>query len=118
MRRRDFISIVGGTATWPFVVRAQQTERVRRIGVLMSLGPDDPDGQARNAAFLQGLQQLGWTDGRNIQIDHRWAGAGDAENMRKYAGELVPTQVLVSLGRDSTFSFTVPTKVEQQVTPS
>jgi len=91
MRRRDFIKVVGGAAAaWPLVARAQQPDRMRRIGVLTA-GPadaDDPDGQARSAAFLQGLQQLGWTDGRNIRIDYR-LGAGDADNMRKYAAELV-----------------------------
>ena len=63
-------------------------ERMRRIGVLMNLAADDPESQARIAAFRQGLQQLGWTDGRNVQIDYRW-GAGDAERFRKYAAELV-----------------------------
>ena len=99
MRRREFITLIGGAAAaWPLVARAQSAERVRRVGVLMSLSRDDPDGQARDAAFLQGLRQLGWTDGRNIQIDHRWAG-GDAENMRKYAAELValaPDAILAS----------------------
>jgi putative ABC transport system substrate-binding protein len=61
---------------------------MRRIGVLMSLSPDDPDGRARNEAFLQGLQRSGWIEGRNIRIDHRWGG-GDADNFRKYAAELV-----------------------------
>jgi putative ABC transport system substrate-binding protein len=79
--------------------RGQQGERMRRIGVLtVAAVADDPDGQARNAAFLQGLQQLGWTDGRNIRIDYRW-GAGDADNMRKYAAELValgPDVILAS----------------------
>ena len=101
MRRRDFIKVVGGAAAaWPLVARAQQPDRMRRIGVLTA-GPadaDDPDGQARSAAFLQGLQQLGWTDGRNIRIDYR-LGAGDADNMRKYAAELValaPDVILAS----------------------
>jgi putative ABC transport system substrate-binding protein len=88
MRRREFITLLGGAAAWPLAARAQQPERMRRIGVLMSLAPDDPDGRARNVAFLQGLQQLGWTDGRNVQIDHRWGG-GDADSLRKYAAELV-----------------------------
>ena len=85
MRRRDFISLIGGSAVgWPLVARAQQTEQMRRIGVLMSLAADDPGGQARVAALQQGLQQLGWTGGRNMHIDVRW-GAGDAERFRKYA---------------------------------
>jgi len=69
-------------------VRAQQSERIRRIAALTTLAADDPEGRARNTAFLQGLQQLGWIDGRNVRIDYRW-GAGDAERIRKYAAELV-----------------------------
>src|SRR5215469_10883019 len=89
MRRRDFIKgIVGSAAAWPLSLRAQQ--RVRRIGVLMSTSADDALGQAWNAAFAQGLQQLGWEVGRNVQIDTRW-GAGDTERFRKYAAELVAT---------------------------
>jgi putative tryptophan/tyrosine transport system substrate-binding protein len=89
MKRRDFITLlVGAAAAWPLVVRAQQGERVRRIGVLQSLAADDPEGQARLAAFAQGLQQSGWTIGRNVQIDTRWA-AGDAERFRRYGAELV-----------------------------
>ena len=89
MKRREFITLLGGAAAaWPLAARAQQGERMRRIGVLMPLAADDPEGQARIAAFLQGLQQLGWTDGRNVRIDIRW-GAGDADRIRKYAAELV-----------------------------
>jgi putative ABC transport system substrate-binding protein len=88
MRRRDLISLLGGAAAWPFAARAQQPERMRRIGVLSSLAADDPESQARHAAFLQGLQEWGWTAGRNVQIDYRW-GAGDADRFRKYAVELV-----------------------------
>jgi putative ABC transport system substrate-binding protein len=99
MKRREFITLLGGGAAWPLGARAQQAERVRRIGVLTSgAAADDPDGRTRSAAFLQGLQQLGWTDGRNIRIDYRW-GAGDADNMRKYAAELValaPDVILAS----------------------
>jgi ABC-type uncharacterized transport system substrate-binding protein len=88
MRRRDFITLVGGAAAvWPIAARAQQRERMRRIGVLMALAADDPEGQARLTAFVQGLQELGWTDGRNVQIDYRWP-AGDAERIRRYAAEL------------------------------
>src|SRR5712671_6831615 len=88
MKRREFITLLGGAAVaWPVAARAQQSERMRRIGVLTSgATADDPDGRARTAAFQQGLQQLGWIDGRNIRIDYRW-GAGDADNMRKYAAE-------------------------------
>ena len=89
MRRREFITLLGGTAAaWPLAARAQQRERMRRIGVLVSLPADDPQAQARNAAFLQGLQQLGWTVGRNVTIDFRW-GAGNADNARKFAAELL-----------------------------
>ena len=88
MRRRDFLGVLGGAAAWPLAARAQQPDRVRRIGVLMPLAADDAEGQARIAAFLDGLQQLGWTDGRNVRIDTRWA-AGNANDARKYAAELV-----------------------------
>jgi putative ABC transport system substrate-binding protein len=88
MRRREIITLIGGAAAvWPLAARAQQRERMRRIGVLVNLAADDPQHQARNAAFLQGLQQLGWTVGRNVQIDYRWA-AGKAEDTRRYAAEL------------------------------
>src|SRR5262245_2920615 len=90
MRRRDFIKIIGcAAAGWPLAARAQQRERMRRIGFLLSSLPaDDPEGQARITALVQGLQQLGWTDGRNLRIDIRW-GLGDADRQRKSAGELV-----------------------------
>ena len=88
MRRREFIAALGGAAAWPMAARAQQPERMRRIGVLMGFAADDAEGQRRIAAFQQGLQQLGWTDGRNVRIDYRWA-AGNVENFRKYAAELV-----------------------------
>src|SRR4051794_81462 len=89
MRRRDFITGVAGSgAAWPLAARAQQDGRMRRIGVLMSTAADDPEGQARIAAFHQGLQQLGWTIGHNVQIDSRWP-AGDPEGFRRYAAELV-----------------------------
>jgi putative ABC transport system substrate-binding protein len=89
MRRREFITLIGGAAAaWPVAARAQQREQMRRIGVLMNLGSDDAEGQARNAAFLQGLQELGWTVGRNVRIEYRW-GAGDAELFRRHGLELV-----------------------------
>ncbi len=89
MNRRRFITLLGGAAfAWPPAARAQQPERMRRIGVLMAQAADDPEYQNRVAAFLQGLEQLGWTDGRNVRIDYRW-GAGDAGRIRRYAGELV-----------------------------
>ena len=75
MRRRDFITLLGGAAAaaWPLAARAQQQGEIRRIGVLMASAADDSESQARIAAFLQGLQQLGWADGRNVRIDTRWA---------------------------------------------
>src|SRR6516165_437577 len=88
MRRRNFISLVGGAAAWPLAARAQQRERVRRIGVLMNLTADDPEAQARLAAFLQGLQEGGWAVGRNVRVDIRWS-AGDMDLMRRQAAELV-----------------------------
>ena len=88
MRRREFITLLGGAAAWPLAARAQQPERVRRIGVLMNVAADDPEGQARLAAFLQGLQQLGWTVGRNVRIDYP-LGRGRCRRLRKYAAELV-----------------------------
>ena len=89
MNRREVISLLSGASLgWPLAARAQQGERVRRIGHLSGgSDPNDPDGQANVAAFLQGLQQLGWTDGRNVRIDYRW-GLGNADNIRKYAAEL------------------------------
>ena len=99
MRRRQFVTFLGGAAAWPLAARAQQErERVRRVGVLMATPADDPEGQARIAALLQALQQLGWTVGLNVRIDDRWS-AGDAGNARKYAAELValaPDVILAS----------------------
>src|SRR6266545_2843170 len=87
MKRREFIALIGSAAAWPLAVGAQQPERVRRIGVIMNQPADDLDAQARLTAFLDGLQQLSWTDGRNVRIDIRWV-AGDADRMRKWAAEL------------------------------
>jgi putative ABC transport system substrate-binding protein len=86
MRRRAFIAGIGATAAWPLAAQAQQPERIRRISVLLAV--DDQEMQARVAAFIQALQQLGWTDGRNVRIDYRWAG-GNVDDIRKYAAELV-----------------------------
>jgi putative tryptophan/tyrosine transport system substrate-binding protein len=97
MRRREFIALLAGAAAaWPLVASAQQ-ERMRRIGVLHNFAADDPLGQARNGVFLQGLQQAGWTIGRNVQIETRWA-AGDADRLRTYAAELVTLAPDVILG--------------------
>jgi putative tryptophan/tyrosine transport system substrate-binding protein len=88
LKRREFITLFGGTCAWPLAARAQQPEPIKRVGVLMSTAEDDAESKARIAAFLRGLQQLGWTDGRNVQIDIRWP-AGDADRIRRYAAELV-----------------------------
>src|SRR5262249_54588723 len=99
VRRREFITLLGSAAAaWPLAARAQQGERMRRIGLFTNLAADDAEAQARNAAFLQALQQLGWT-GNNVRIDFRF-GAGDAERNRKYASELVALapDVIVATG--------------------
>ena len=97
--RREFITLFGSAAAaWPLAARAQQRERMPRIGVLMNLAVGDPEGEARSAAFLQALQQLGWSDGRNVRIDYRWA-AGDAGHFQRYAEELLalaPDVILAS----------------------
>src|SRR5262249_36268987 len=88
MKRRDFITLLGGAAAWPLEARAQQAERMRRIGVLSPPAVDDQDQKVRIAAFQQRLQQLDWTDGNNVRIDYRFA-AANLENYHKYAAELV-----------------------------
>src|SRR5262249_9588573 len=88
IRRRQFIVTLGSAAAWPLAARAQQPKRMRRVGALMAYAANDPQVQERNAAFLQGLQQLGWAVGQNLQIDYRWAG-GNEDDTRKYAAELV-----------------------------
>ena len=99
MQRREFITLLGGTAVWPLAAHAQQPGPMRRISVLHTPAADDPEGQARNTAFLQGLTQLGWTDGHNVQIETRWA-AGDADRIRRYMAELVALapDVIVATG--------------------
>jgi ABC-type uncharacterized transport system substrate-binding protein len=89
VKRRKFITLLGGAAfAWPLVAHGQQGPRMRRIGVLMAQAVNDPDGQARVAAFLQGLRELGWVEGRNVRLDYRWGG-GDVGRIRKDAAELV-----------------------------
>jgi putative ABC transport system substrate-binding protein len=103
VRRRDFIAGLGSAAAWPLAARAQQSQRMRRVGVFMHLAADDPEGQARLAAFLQGLQEAGWAVGRNLRVDIRWR-AADAEQTRKYAAELValaPDAILSAGGTDN-----------------
>jgi len=101
LQRREFITLLGGSAAWPIAARGQQQpDRVRRILVLATVTADNPEYQARLSAFQQGLQQLGWTDGRNVKIDIRWA-AGNADNIRKYAAEfaaLTPDVILAAGG--------------------
>jgi len=99
VRRRELITLLGGAAAWPVVARAQQRGPMRRIGVLVSLAADDPQAQARNAVFLQGLGQLGWSVGRNLEIDYRWGG-GDAARHTGYAAELVALgpEVILAVG--------------------
>jgi putative tryptophan/tyrosine transport system substrate-binding protein len=123
LTRRQFITLLGGAAAaWPLAAGAQQADRMRRIGVLMSLAADDPEGKARLAAFVQRLQELGWSDGRNVRIDYRW-GVGDAER-RRYAAELVALapEVILSYGGTTTgvlqqASRTVPIVFAQVVDP-
>lgn len=101
MKRREFIGALGGAAAlWPLLAHAQQTERMRRIGVLSNLAADDPEGQARNLVFVQELQALGWSVGRNLQIDYRWSG-GDTNRLQAHAAEVIalgPEVVLASSG--------------------
>jgi putative ABC transport system substrate-binding protein len=123
MRRRELIAMLGGAVTWPVVVRAQQPDRVRRIGVLQPLAETDPEGQDRVAALRQGLQTLGWTEGHNIKIDYRW-GAGDPQRVRTNAAELVaskpdvivasPSSVLAAVQRETR---TIPVVFAQVTDP-
>src|SRR5258708_34942543 len=123
MRRREFITLIGGAAAaWPLAARAQQPERMRRIGVLMSQPAGDPVAQARSAAFLQGLQELGWTIGRNVQIEHRWD-LDEADHRRNVAGlvALAPDLILptrgITLGPLLEATRTVPTAVVRGADP-
>jgi ABC-type uncharacterized transport system substrate-binding protein len=108
VKRREFITLLSGAAAWPLAARAQQARaEARRIGVLMNTTADSPDGQARFAAFLQGLQKFGWTQGRNLRLEVRWA-AGDANQVRRYAAELV------ALAPDVILAYTSPIVVALQ----
>src|SRR5689334_11562998 len=102
MRRRQFIMLLGGAAAWPLAARAQQPERMRRIGVLMHTTSDEPDAQARLAGFLQAMQAAGWEVGRNLRIEARWS-AVDVARLRQNAAELV------ALGPDVILAGTGPT---------
>jgi len=103
MRRREFITLVGGAAAWPMAARAQQNERVRRIGVLVASPADDAEWKARLAAFNDGLAQLGWIEGRNMRVDTRWA-TTNADDLRKQAAELVATTPDVLVAASGTTS--------------
>ena len=124
MNRRAFITLLGGAvAAWPLAARAQQGERMRRIGVLMNTAADEPESQARLAAFMQGLQELGWAVGRNLRIDYRWS-PGDLGRLRKDAAELVglhPDVILAGVG-PTTFvlqqvTHTIPIVMAQAIDP-
>src|SRR5215470_13724056 len=111
MRRREFITLLGGAAAaWPLAGRAQQTERMRRMGVLLNLRESDPRGKASVAAFVQRLKELGWIEGRNLQLDIRWGG-DDTDRYRQYGRELVALFPDVVIGVSSAVVSTL-----QQVT--
>jgi putative ABC transport system substrate-binding protein len=101
LKRREFISVLGGAAAWPLAARAQQGERMRHIGVLLAAAADDAEVQARMASFQQGLAQLGWTDGRNLRIDMRWA-TTNADDLRRQAAELAALAPDVLVGASGT----------------
>ena len=106
MKRRTFIAGLGSAAVWPVMARGQQPDRVRRIGVLMPWEENDPEGRRRHSAFIQALADLGWTDGRNVRIDPRWA-SGDIDRMRALAHELVGLQpdIILTQGATATAAF-------------
>jgi putative tryptophan/tyrosine transport system substrate-binding protein len=124
MKRREFVTLIGGAAVaWPLAARAQQPERMRRIAVLMDLAADDPEAQTYVAALQQGLQEVGWTVGRNVRIDVRWS-AGDAARLRRNAAELValnPDVIVAGFGPTSPIlqqlTRTVPIVFAQGVDP-
>jgi putative ABC transport system substrate-binding protein len=120
MRRREFITLLGGAAAWPLAARAQQSTRMRRVGVLMNIPADDQEAQLYMAAFQQGLQELGWTVGRNLRIDHRW-GPNNQERVRQQAAELVALapDVLLVAGADivGVVGRSVPIVLAQSIDP-
>src|SRR5438874_6427605 len=89
LQRRAFVSLLGATVAWPLTAHAQRPDRMRRIAVISQLAADDPETQARMAAFHQGLQEAGWSVGRNLRIDYRWGRAGDAERTRQHIAEVI-----------------------------
>ena len=123
MKRREFMTLLGGAAAWPLAARGQQSERMRRIGVLMHSAANEPESQTRLAAFMQGLQELGWAVGRNMRIDYRWS-VGDVTRLRKDAAELIalkPEVVLAGVGGTTSalqqVSDTVPVVMAQAIDP-
>ena len=124
IERRKFLATLGGAAAgWPLAARAQQPDRMRRIGVLMGYAESDLEVQAHIAAFREGLQKLGWTEGRNIQIDTRWAAPDDAASMRRFAKELVALQpdVILSNTTPTTTALlqqTLPTRSAAVLSPA
>jgi putative ABC transport system substrate-binding protein len=123
VNRREFITLLGGAAAWPLGARAQESDRIRRIGVLMHTGADEPEAQARLAAFMQGLQELGWAVGRNMRIDYRWS-VGDSARLYKDAAGLValrPEVILAGVGATTAAlqqaSRTVPIVYAQGIDP-
>ena len=99
MRRRQFITLLGGVVAWPLAAKAQQSDQRRRIGVLTALAEDDPENQARLAGFRYGLERRGWSEGRNVRIDYRFAPAGSPDLVQRFAKELVALQPDVLLGQ-------------------
>jgi ABC-type uncharacterized transport system substrate-binding protein len=117
LKRRQFITLLGGAAAaWPVAVRAQQTERMRRIGVLMHTAADEPESQARLAAFMQGLQESGWAIGRNLRIDYRWS-VGDSARLYKDAAELLLGGVGATAAALQQASRTLPVVMAQGIDP-
>ncbi len=107
LKRREFVKVLGGATAWPLAARGQQVNRMRRIGVLMSLAVDDPIGQARIATLRKGFAKLGWAEGRNIQIDTRWKTTGDVGSMQRFAKELVALQPDLILTQSTPITATV-----------
>jgi putative ABC transport system substrate-binding protein len=101
MKRREFITLLSGAVAWPLVARGQPSDQVRRIGVLMMTTPDDPETRARIAALMQGLDKLGWVEGRNVHLDYRWA-RGDADQAQSFAKELIALQPDVIVAHTTT----------------
>src|SRR5262245_40877422 len=121
--RRKFLATLGAAAAWPLATRAKQTDRMRRVGVLMHTGADEPESQARLAAFMQGLQQLGWAVGGNLRIDYRWS-PGDLARLRRDAAELValrPELILAGVGATTStlqqVTRTIPIVMAQSIDP-